>query len=201
MSYCKYCNDMLKISRNKNYNESNIQELDAKSMCILLLEKLNAVRGLYNSDEYIYKFNFKESELLDVDISKIQKTYPEKSELEIRADLKTLYNDIIRNVKTSDLFVLLCTTCGMSYHLKPNTIIDSINLDESLINQDEIPEIRFEDPTLFRTKNYICINKKCLTNIDKSEATQVSKEAAFYKLGKSHSVRYICGCCKMSWNT
>lgn len=201
MSYCKYCNDILKITKNKKYNEDNIVELDASGLCELLIEKMNSIIGMYNNDEYIYNIKFDESEIITVNIDKLEKLYPEKSELEIRSALKTIHNNIINEGRTSELFMFVCTTCGISYNLKANTIVDSLNLEESLLIQDEIPEIRFEDPTLFRTKDYICINKKCTTNTDKSDESQIAKEAAFYKLGKAHNVRYICGCCKMSWTT
>ena len=62
----------------------------------------------------------------------------------------------------------------------------------------QFKEINFEykcnDPTLPRTKDYICHNAKCI-----SHKNLENKEAIFFREGKSYITRYVCCNCHSNW--
>lgn len=196
MSFCKYCSNLLRIVKNDDYNEDNVKNLEPDDMVTILLDKLNAKNSNYNNSEYLYQINFPISDLKKITIK--QKTFPES--INVEEELKILYEEIIKQNKNANLFNYICNNCSMTYYLKPGTIIDTINYENNDVVQDEIPSIRVDDQTLFRTKNFICINNKCISNTDKSDKVQRAKEAVFYKL-KHHNIKYICTQCNANWGT
>jgi hypothetical protein len=202
MDFCKYCNDMLKITKNKHYKSAQAEEIDVETMVGLLIDYYKAEASSYYDNENAYTLNFSAKKLMIVNIDEAKELFPEKSEIQIRTDLKKLYDDIIRDGKDANPFNLTCKTCSISYHLRPDTLIDSTNYVNTITTTDESAEIRFDDPTLFRTKNYVCSNKECITRTDMSDEVQRRKEAVFYKPdSRSHSVKYICGECKSCLRT
>lgn len=202
MDFCKYCNDMLKITKNKHYRSGDAKTINIDEMVDLLLDHYKAEAGSYYDNENVYTVNFSTKQLMIVNIDKIKELFPEKSELQIRSDMQSLYNDIIRDGKDANPFNLTCNTCSITYHLRPDTLLDSVNFVNLATSTDESAEIRFEDATLFRTKNFICSNENCITRTDMSDEVQKRKEAAFYKPDpRSHSVKYICGECKSCLRT
>ena len=104
--------------------------------------------------------------------------------------------------KNISQFYLACTNCATTYFLEPGTVIDSINFEKSAIINDEDVKIRISDPTLARTKDYICPNSKCVTNTKKSDKNiLLEKEAVFYRSGKEFNIKYICCQCNTQWGT
>lgn len=198
MSYCKYCQNILKIVKNKDYNELVVQELLKEDLVNLLSKKLDAISGQYIQDETIYRINFTIDEIDKMDIN--MKKFKGINIDELKTELKNLYEEIIRGNSNGNVFNFLCTNCSMTYYLQPGTVIDSVSFMETNYVQDETPEIRFDDPTLFRTKDFICVNNKCITNTDTSAKIQQEKEAVFYKL-QTHNIKYICFHCKTQWGT
>lgn len=198
MSYCKYCQNILKIVKNKDYNELVVQELLKEDLVNLLSKKLDAISGQYIQDETIYRINFTIDEIDKMDIN--MKKFKGINIDELKTELKNLYEEIIRGNSNGNMFNFLCTNCSMTYYLQPGTVIDSVSFMETNYVQDETPEIRFDDPTLFRTKDFICVNNKCITNTDTSAKIQQEKEAVFYKL-QTHNIKYICFHCKTQWGT
>lgn len=198
MSYCKYCQNILKIVKNKDYNELVVQELLKEDLVNLLSKKLDAISGQYIQDETIYRINFAIDEIDKMDIN--MKKFKGINIDELKTELKNLYEEIIRGNSNGNVFNFLCTNCSMTYYLQPGTVIDSVSFMETNYVQDETPEIRFDDPTLFRTKDFICVNNKCITNTDTSAKIQQEKEAVFYKL-QTHNIKYICFHCKTQWGT
>lgn len=198
MSYCKYCQNILKIVKNKDYNELVVQELLKEDLVNLLSKKLDAISGQYIQDETIYRINFAIDEIDKMDIN--IKKFKDINIDELKTELKNLYEEIIRGNSNGNMFNFLCTNCSMTYYLQPGTVIDSVSFMETNYVQDETPEIRFDDPTLFRTKDFICVNNKCITNTDTSAKIQQEKEAVFYKL-QTHNIKYICFHCKTQWGT
>lgn len=198
MSYCKYCQNILKIVKNKDYNELVVQELLKEDLVNLLSKKLDAISGQYIQDETIYRINFAIDEIDKMDIN--MKKFKGINIDELKTELKNLYEEIIRGNSNGNMFNFLCTNCSMTYYLQPGTVIDSVSFMETNYVQDETPEIRFDDPTLFRTKDFICVNNKCITNTDTSAKIQQEKEAVFYKL-QTHNIKYICFHCKTQWGT
>lgn len=198
MSYCKYCQNILKIVKNKEYNELVVQELLKEDLVNLLSKKLDAISGQYIQDETIYRINFAIDEIDKMDIN--MKKFKDINIDKVKTELKNLYEEIIRGNSNGNMFNFLCTNCSMTYYLQPGTVIDSVSFMETNYVQDETPEIRFDDPTLFRTKDFICVNNKCITNTDTSAKIQQEKEAVFYKL-QTHNIKYICFHCKTQWGT
>lgn len=198
MSYCKYCQNILKIVKNKDYNELVVQELLKEDLVNLLSKKLDAISGQYIQDETIYRINFAIDEIDKMDIN--MKKFKDINIDKVKTELKNLYEEIIRGNSNGNVFNFLCTNCSMTYYLQPGTVIDSVSFMETNYVQDETPEIRFDDPTLFRTKDFICVNNKCITNTDTSAKIQQEKEAVFYKL-QTHNIKYICFHCKTQWGT
>lgn len=198
MSYCKYCQNILKIVKNKEYNELVVQELLKEDLVNLLSKKLDAISGQYIQDETIYRINFAIDEIDKMDIN--MKKFKDINIDKVKTELKNLYEEIIRGNSNGNVFNFLCTNCSMTYYLQPGTVIDSVSFMETNYVQDETPEIRFDDPTLFRTKDFICVNNKCITNTDTSAKIQQEKEAVFYKL-QTHNIKYICFHCKTQWGT
>ena len=202
MDFCKYCNDMLKITKNKHYKTNAAIDISVEEMTNLLLEQYKSEANSYYNGENTYAVNFNAKQLMMTNIDEIKKMFPNKSEIEIRTDLNSLYDDVVKDSKDSNQFNLTCNTCSVSYHMRPDTLLDSINFVTTTSNTDESAEIRFHDPTLFRTKNFICPNKNCITRTDMSDKVQKNKEAVFYKPNtRSHSVKYICKDCKSCLKT
>ena len=198
MSYCKYCQNLLKIVKNKEYDEQSTQELSKEDLVNLLSKKMNAKHGQYVNDDVPYQINFSIEDLDGMAID--MKHFKGREVDDVIDSLKSLYEEIIKGNSNGNMFNFLCTNCSMTYYLQPGTIVDSVSFKETNYVQDETPTIRFDDPTLFRTKNFICVNNKCVTNTDKSAKIQEEKEAVFYKLN-THNINYICFHCKTQWGT
>lgn len=202
MEFCVFCNDMLRITKNKHLDPTTHKTLKLNQFVNLLLQMYDNEENHYYSNEHMYTLDFSEKDILTVNIDKIKESYPHKSDLSIRANMKKLYKEITNESSDISPFNLTCDTCHKNFRLLPDTLLDSLSLDKKKVIIDESPEIRFEDPTLFRTKNYICINETCPTRTDKSKAMQKKKEAVFYKPEtNNHSIRYICGVCHSFWRT
>ena len=200
MEFCKYCNDVLIILKNKHF-EVETSTLSIEEFNDLLIQKYNA-DGEYYDDEIMYTVDFSERDVLSINTSVIKEMFPDKSDIEIISDAKTLFNELIKVSDTKSRFHLQCNTCTKTYHLKPNSMIDSVNLVTKVVCTIEDPHIRYEDPTLFVTKNYICTNDQCPSTTDTTEKMQKEREAKFYKPdATSNSVQYICGVCKARWKT
>jgi hypothetical protein len=104
-------------------------------------------------------------------------------------------NNIKKNISK---YNLLCSTCGHEYVLKPETIIYSLNFknQHSTFNDDieELVELKFNDPTLPRTKDYICQHPKCESNQVNFDTSK--KEAVMYRANRSFHMKYACLVCK-----
>lgn len=197
MSYCKYCQDVLDIVKNDNYDPETI-ELTVDGLVNILKEQQNAKNGMYvNDTSYQVKFSPDEIDKINFD----EKRFKNMTEDAFKLELHNLYEEIIKGNKNANMFNFQCSNCAMTYYLQPGTIVTSNNFVETSYIVDETPEVRVNDPTLHRTKNFICVKKTCITNTDKSEKVQMAKEAVFYKLGTEHNTKYICTHCKTRWGT
>jgi hypothetical protein len=116
---------------------------------------------------------------------------------EVDKDLirKFYKNNIKKNISK---YNLVCSTCGHEYILKPETIIYSLNFknQHSTFNDDieELVELKFNDPTLPRTKDYICQHSKCESNQVNFDTSK--KEAVMYRANRSFHMKYACLVCK-----
>jgi hypothetical protein len=108
------------------------------------------------------------------------------------------YNKISNSNKVIHKYILKCTTCGENYYLHPETIIFSLSFNKknSTFNDSDM-DLKIYDPTLPRTKDYICPNNNCETN--KKNFNTVNKEAVFYRALGGYNLKYACVNCKTSW--
>lgn len=108
----------------------------------------------------------------------------------------TYYKYNIR--KNISKYNLVCSTCGHEYVLKPETTIYSLDFknQHSTFNDDidELVELKFNDPTLPRTKDYICPYSSC--NSNKINFDTSKKEAVMYRANRSFHMKYACLVCK-----
>jgi hypothetical protein len=105
--------------------------------------------------------------------------------------------------KNISKYNLGCSTCGTEYMLNPGTTIYSLNFkkQQSSFNDevDELIDLKFNDPTLPRTKDYICPYSSCQSNHKNFDTA--NKEAVFYRANGSFHMKYACLVCKgKPWN-
>jgi len=206
MFYCKYCSDTLEIIKNTNLaNESTIKQIESVDELVdIFLSDMESKKNKFINSDTQYSIMWAESEIDTLDLKQIIKKYeiegmgPE----ELKTNLSNMYRQTVKFQKSISNFYFLCTNCLTTYFLEPGTIIDSINFEKSAIANDDDAKIRVNDPTLPRTKDFICPNSKCVTNT-KSDDTDVlvNKEAVFYRSGKEYNIKYICCQCNTQWGT
>jgi len=101
--------------------------------------------------------------------------------------------DKLVDKKNETILSYVCRSCNFSKSLNNPTTLLTNNLN--IINSIEIePELKCNDVTLPRTKDYICKNEKC----DSNKKNGI-KEAVFYRLNDSYQLVYICCICKTYW--
>jgi hypothetical protein len=121
--------------------------------------------------------------------SKLKKN-PEKVE-----ELMKMY-DVTSSKKNNFDVYLICSNCNSSYTIEPKTKILTTNLEGSSSHYGEINiEYKCMDPTIPRTKDYICHNEKCTTHKNLE-----NKEAVFFRQGNGYNLSYICCICKTMWS-
>jgi hypothetical protein len=119
--------------------------------------------------------------------------------------IKKVFNNVLKKKKIVSAFIKKCSACDSIYNLDPGTIIYSVNLDKQVLNFNDVNiDLKINDQTLPRTKDYICVNAECITNTitkkDKNYNTvMIEKEAVFYRGVDSYNLKYACCVCKASW--
>lgn len=85
-----------------------------------------------------------------------------------------------------------CNSCGYSKAIKPGTLL----FNRSYVIEDivEDPRMKTIDPTLPRTKDYVCRNDKC-----ESHKNLDLKEAVFFRKKNSFQLTYVCCLCETAW--
>jgi hypothetical protein len=205
MFYCKYCSDTLEIIKNQNLsNEENMKQIeDVDELVNIYLSDLESKKNKYVNSDVQFIISWSESEINNIDFKKIIKSNDLNiSPDDLKTELIDKYRKIVKFQKSISVFYLSCTNCATTYFLEPGTIIDSINFERSEIVNDDDVKIRIEDPTLARTKDFICPNSKCISNTNsKDENVLINKEAVFYRSGKEYNIKYICCQCTTQWGT
>lgn len=87
----------------------------------------------------------------------------------------------------------ICTSCGFSEKIPPRTLIYSKIYNETTVIDNEDYSHLVDDPTLMRTRNYICENKRCKTHKDEN-----LNEAVMFK-NQNGQIVYLCTVCNKSW--
>ena len=174
---CKHCNFSLNITK-----ASNIQVVRINTST----EFVNAMK----SDE-IQEYD------INIDRSDLENFLKKKKEEE-RNKLLKKYDAIMQQKKLVTKFILKCSTCGSEYPLQPETVIYSLNIrNQQTSFNDSNLELKLQDPTLPRTKDYICPFTDCETNSKKFDTSK--KEAVFYRAGNTYNIKYACTNCQRSW--
>jgi hypothetical protein len=206
MFYCKYCSDTLEIIKNTNLaNESAIKQIESVDELVeIFFSDMESKKNKFINSDTQYSIMWPESEIDNLDLKQIIK----KNEVigmgpeELKTSLSNMYRQIVKFQKSVSNFYLSCTNCSTTYFLEPGTVIDSINFEKSAASNDDDSKIRSNDPTLPRTKDFICPNSKCITNAKSDDINVlVNKEAVFYRSGKEYNIKYICCQCNTQWGT
>jgi hypothetical protein len=174
---CKHCNFSLNIKK-----ASNIQVV-----------KINT------STEFVNAIKSEEVQEYDINIERADlENFLKKKKEEERNRILERFDTILQQKRTATKFILKCSTCGSDYPLYPGTVIYSLNFrkQQSSFNDDFL-DLKLQDPTLPRTKDYICPYDDCETN-DKNFDT-AKKEAVFYRAKGSYHLKYACCNCERSW--
>jgi hypothetical protein len=76
----------------------------------------------------------------------------------------------------------------------------STNVDQNnqRIQQYDL-QFKIMDPTLPRTKDFICPNKECETNNLTNTNNLINREAIIFRESKSFITRYVCTTCITDW--
>jgi transposase-like protein len=112
---------------------------------------------------------------------------------ELLENYETLKN---KNSNDSSIY-FICQNCNSSFEIEPGTIILSTNFDQSNQNiQQHDFAFKIEDPTLPRTKDYICPKKDCESH---KPENNIKREAVIFREAKSFITRYICTMCLSDW--
>jgi len=206
MFYCKYCSDTLEIIKNNNLaNESAIKQIESvEELVEIFFSDLESKKNKFINSDTQYSIMWAESEIDSLDLKQIIKSngVTGMSPEELKLSLSNMYRQIVKFQKSVSNFYLSCTNCSTTYFLEPGTVIDSINFEKSAASNDDDAKVRLNDPTLPRTKDFICPNSKCITNVKSDDINVLtSKEAVFYRSGKEYNIKYICCQCYTHWGT
>jgi hypothetical protein len=181
MIFCKECSSILVISKTDIKFEHNLIT-EPQQFLEIIDEDFDSLNNLIKFSENDLKKH----------LENIKKIGKEKEAIMDK------YLSIIKSQGNKAEFCYECKNCKSRFELSANTIIQSINYDiDKNINIYIPPEIRCADPTLPRTKNYICPNQNC-----KSHKDLINKEAIWYRTdhnGVNYYIEYVCCMCKKAW--
>lgn len=185
---CKHCNYSLNITK-VSTSSSNLKIIKS-------IDEFNKIVKLENIED-TYDIQIDEESIKNYYNNLVTK---KKLKAEERDKRISKFKSLKKNTNTSLKYNLECSTCGTIYPLQPGTVIYSFNSFSSknnLLFDDESIDLKLYDPTLPRTKDYICNNKDCKSH-DKSFDNTL-KEAVFYRSHNSYHLKYGCLVCKSSW--
>jgi len=176
---CKHCNYSLTIKKITDTKVSKIstpQELIAASK-IEEQQEYDISLEKTDLDNFLNKKNIKEAE---------------------KKRITEFYTEKIEKKHVTSKYILKCSTCGSEYPLNPETTIYSLNFGkQQVLFNDDIIDLKLYDPTLPRTKDYICPNQECETNTKGFDTSK--KECVFYRAKGSYHLKYACLNCKTCW--
>ena len=89
-----------------------------------------------------------------------------------------------------------CNNCGYKKEISESLKLYEINKNNNIekISSIEDNKILVQDPTLPRTKDYICKNINCI-----SHKNTKNKEAVYYRTQNSYTINYVCTVCFFEW--
>jgi hypothetical protein len=205
MSYCTNCSHTLEIVKNiDQVMDQNVKIINKPEDLIknVLLE-LEPKKKKYINMDIQYSINFSELVVKNY-INSFDKKNLEKYNIkfdEFKTRVLNKFKEIVKKQRNLSTFILQCSNCGSSFFLQPETIIYSINYENSNILIDDDTHIKCNDLTLPRTKDFICPNPKCINNTDSSDNILMEKEAVFFRNSTEYNLKYICCQCHFQWGT
>jgi acetone carboxylase gamma subunit len=176
--FCPKCNYLLDITKEPINNED-------KDMNVLNVNQFLNIVLDDNEVDVNYKLNFNINELTNN--SKFKKLDEETKNM-----IYIQYENL--NQGKNNYVHFICNNCGYYKDIVAGTQLYNksyVIMDTSSL---ENPMLKVNDPTLLRTRDYICKNKNCSTHKDKSNA-----EATFFRTKNSFQLTYVCCVCKHSW--
>jgi len=188
MKFCKHCNYVLNISK------TPIQGDDKILYTIETMDQyLNYLKNV--SEEINHEVELK----IDYDTLKSKLMGKYRKNTKKVDEILASYQGIKNKNKEDTSIYFICNNCNSSFEIEPGTIILSTNLD---VNNQTIQDYDFSfkimDPTLPRTKDFICPNKECKSN-DSKEIEKGDREAIIFRENKSFITRYVCTTCLTDW--
>lgn len=179
MFFCPKCNFSLDLSKNiPSEISGDIQLKNAKDFIDMALEDdvdgniklLFSKKELFSAREY-KKLSDEEKKVIDNKFKEI-------------------------NNVNFNLAYFICNNCQFVTKLEQGTKVYEVSMTAKFVENDSIDN-KINDPTLPRTKDYICPNKTC-----NSHKNLLAKEAVFYRPSQnSYNLKYICCTCETSWFT
>ena len=179
MYFCPNCNYTLDIS--KSFGNENIKEKTS-------IKKPNDAIKLFESNENINFENYK-AEFKFEELEKNSKFKKLSQENKNKFNILFLINNII-NAEFK------CNNCNFTKEITESIILYEYNVFDKInkIKNIEENELYSKNPTLPRTRDYICKNISCPTITKKK-----NKEAVFFRDINSYKINYICCVCYHNW--
>ena len=177
MFFCPDCTYSLDIEKSTNLNyEDNKHSINSVSDAFKLLIK--------DIDFNDYKAEFSKNDLIKNKKYK-QLSNDDKNKLHLLFFSK--YSEAL----------LKCFNCGYSKQISESIRLYQFNVNDTdnIIRTLDDNKLLCNDPTLPRTRDYICKNINCITH-KKSEL----KEAVFIRISKKYNLQYICCVCNYAWS-
>jgi hypothetical protein len=178
--FCPKCNYLLDIT--KNIIDVEGKQVEKNSLNIN--QFLNIVLD-DNEVDVNYKLDFNLNELTSNPKFK-------KLDEETRNIIISQYENLNQGKNVQVYFT--CNNCGFYKTVVPGTQLYNKSYVIKNTNSLENPILKSLDPTLVRTRDYICKNKDCPTHKDK-----IIAEATFFRTKTSFQLTYVCCVCKTSW--
>jgi len=186
MKFCKHCNYVLNISKSPINNENKI------TYTIETMDQyLNYIKNVSTEINHDVDLKIEVSALKTKLMGKFKKNTKKVDEL-------MLHYETIKNKTIYDSNIyFICQNCNSSFEIEPGTVILSTNFD---VNNQNIQQYDFGfkimDPTLPRTKDYICPKTECDSH---KPENNVKREAVIFRESKSFITRYVCTMCLTDW--
>jgi hypothetical protein len=178
VKFCPNCLYSLGINKKSSLENTDLSVVD----------KIDEFLNLFTSNKFdknIYQIGFSKDELIkDKKFNKLPSSEKTK--------IMQLFQSLIINAELS------CNNCGYrsdileTMKLYEFNISDAVNLVRTLDDNKLITQ----DPTLPRTRDFVCKNVSCPTVNSKSN---ILKEAVWIRTPKNFNVEYICTSCYYSW--
>ena len=104
--------------------------------------------------------------------------------------------DIKKSDDVNSIVDFFCSNCGYKKKINDSLKLYELNKNNSISELTTIEDnkILAQDPTLPRTKDYICKNINCISHKDKK-----NREAVYFRDPKNFSINYICNVCYYKW--